>query len=59
MIINRDIKMVFSWDTEILEMNPGTEISRIEYGKITVESLERKKKLDFYSIKNKLICKKC
>lgn len=34
MIINRDIKMVFSWDTEVLEMNPGTEISKIEYGKI-------------------------
>lgn len=34
MVINKDIKMVFSWDSEILEMNPGTEISSIEYGKI-------------------------
>lgn len=39
---NGKIKIVFSRDREILEMNPRTEISKIEYAKRTNESLERK-----------------
>ena len=53
MVINRDIKMVFSWDSEILEMNPGTEISSIEYGKI-MNCWESRKKIFWTFIQLKI-----
>ena len=53
MVINKDIKMVFSWDSEILEMNPGTEISSIEYGKI-MNCWESRKKIFWTFIQLKI-----